>query len=80
MTEEKNIAEMSYEQAFAELEEVVESLEAGDLPLERALEQFQRGQALAARCSQLLEEAELKLKRIIEDEADALHLEEAVEE
>ena len=77
MTEDTKIAEMSYEEAFAELEAVVESLEEGDLPLERALEQFQRGQALAARCSQLLEQAELKLKRMIEDDLEMPSLGEA---
>jgi exodeoxyribonuclease VII small subunit len=69
MTEMDAIYELSYEEAFAELEAVVEQLEAGDLPLEKALEEFQRGQALAARCSQLLEQAELKLRRMIEEEA-----------
>jgi exodeoxyribonuclease VII small subunit len=68
MTDLENIFDLSYEQAFAELEQVVEALEAGDLPLEKALDEFQRGQALAARCSQLLEEAELKLRRMIDEE------------
>jgi exodeoxyribonuclease VII small subunit len=70
MTDLDTIQQLSYEQAFTQLEEVVHSLEAGELPLEKALDEFQRGQALAARCSQLLEEAELKLKRMIEEETE----------
>lgn len=70
MTDLDKIQELSYEQAFAELEQVVHALEAGDLPLEKALDEFQRGQALAARCSQLLEEAELKLRRMIQEETE----------
>ena len=40
------------------------SLEAGELPLEEALTLFERGQALAARCGQLLDQAELKVKQL----------------
>jgi exodeoxyribonuclease VII small subunit len=61
--------EMTYEQAFRELETVVQKLEAGELPLEEALGLFERGQALAGRCSQLLDQAELRLKQLVPDEA-----------
>ena len=60
--------EMDYEQAFQELRELVNQLESEELPLEGSLRLFERGQALAARCSKLLEEAELKLKRLIPDD------------
>lgn len=56
---------MNYEEAFQELKELVNKLESNDLPLERGLSLFERGQALAARCSELLEEAELKLKQLV---------------
>ncbi len=63
--------QLAYEQAFSELEEIVERLEAGDLPLEEALTLFERGQALADRCAELLENAELKLRQLVpEDEGD----------
>ena len=80
MTDLEDIQQLSYEQAFTQLEEVVHALEAGELPLEKALDEFQRGQALAARCSQLLEEAELKLKRMIEDETDLASLADSLED
>lgn len=57
-------AELPYEQAFRELEAVVHQLEAGEQPLEETLAMFERGQLLAARCAELLETAELKLKTL----------------
>ncbi|MDW8326567.1 MAG: exodeoxyribonuclease VII small subunit [Anaerolineales bacterium] len=59
------LAEMTFEQAFEELEALVEQLEAGQLPLEESLALFERGQALAARCGQLLDSAELKVKQLV---------------
>jgi exodeoxyribonuclease VII small subunit len=72
--------DLSYEQAFQELEATVGKLEAGEIPLEESLALFERGQALAARCSELLDQAELKLRQLVPDErggyAEAdLHLE-----
>lgn len=57
-------ADLTYEQAFQELEATVRQLEAGDQPLEEALALFERGQLLASRCSELLGVAELKLKEL----------------
>ena len=57
-------ADLTYEQAFRELEATVGQLEAGNLPLEEALALFERGQLLAARCTELLEVAELKLQQL----------------
>jgi exodeoxyribonuclease VII small subunit len=69
MSKPKSPEKMSYEQAFEELETIVQQLEGGELPLEKALSLFERGQALALRCSTLLEQAELKLKQLVPDEA-----------
>ena len=60
--------ELSYEQAFQELEATVRKLEAGEIPLDGSLALFERGQALAARCSELLDQAELKLRKLVPDE------------
>jgi exodeoxyribonuclease VII small subunit len=57
---------LTFEQAFAELEESVRTLERGDLPLEEALALYERGQELAAYCAKLLDEAELKITQIEE--------------
>ncbi len=67
---EKAVEELTYEEALAELEEIVSALE-GDTaqnPLEEAIKLFERGQALAARCGVLLEAAELKVRQVAGDE------------
>jgi exodeoxyribonuclease VII small subunit len=55
---------LTFEQAFAELEESVRTLERGDLPLEESLALYERGQELAAYCAKLLDDAELKITQI----------------
>jgi exodeoxyribonuclease VII small subunit len=61
---DKQPQEMTYEEAFQELKDLVERLESQDLQLEEGLSLFERGQSLAKRCEQLLEEAEIKIKQI----------------
>jgi len=58
------IEKLTFEQAFAELEETVRKLEAGGLALEESLALFERGQALAAHCSTQLDQAELKVRQL----------------
>ncbi|NIR62278.1 MAG: exodeoxyribonuclease VII small subunit, partial [candidate division Zixibacteria bacterium] len=50
-----SVDELSYEQAFAELEEIVLSLEAEEHSLEKAISLYERGQNLAKHCADLLE-------------------------
>jgi exodeoxyribonuclease VII small subunit len=57
----------SYEQAFAELESIVNALESNDRPLEEALALYERGQLLARHCSALLDQAELKVQQLSGD-------------
>lgn len=54
---------LSYDKAFAQLEEVLATLEGGELPLEEALSLYEQGAALAAYCAQKLEEAELRVRQ-----------------
>jgi exodeoxyribonuclease VII small subunit len=68
MAETKAPDELRFEEAFEELTALVAKLEEGDLPLEESLALFERGQALAARCSELLETAELQLRKLVPDE------------
>jgi len=58
------IENLSYEQAFAELEAIVAALEAEESPLEDALALFERGQGLARYCAGLLDKAELKVEQL----------------
>lgn len=58
------VEELSYEQAFAALEAVVEALESEKRPLDEAMALFERGQALAQHCASLLEQAELRIRQL----------------
>jgi exodeoxyribonuclease VII small subunit len=69
MSKPKAPDQLDFEQAFEELQALVRQLEQGELPLEDSLRLFERGQALAARCNQLLDEAELRLRKLAPDES-----------
>jgi exodeoxyribonuclease VII small subunit len=58
--------ELSYEQAFTELESIISTLEAEEHNLDEALALFERGQSLAHYCTQLLDQAEMSVQRISE--------------
>lgn len=60
----EKIEDLSYEQAFCELEAVVAALESDNSSLDEALALFERGQALARYCAGLLEGAELKVQQL----------------
>ncbi|MCX2784146.1 exodeoxyribonuclease VII small subunit [Microbulbifer thermotolerans] len=57
----------TFEEALEELENLVERLETGDLPLEEALADFERGVKLTRECQQKLATAEQKVKVLMED-------------
>ncbi len=63
----KEITDLSFEDAFAELQTTVAQLERGDLPLEDSIALFERGQALAAHCGLQLDAAELKVRQLMPD-------------
>ena len=55
-----------FEAALAELENIVATLEKGDLSLEAALKNFERGISLTRRCQTALKQAELKVQKLVE--------------
>jgi len=63
-TSDKEISELSFEEALKELEDTVGKLEAGDLNLDESMALFERGQALAAVCNAQLEAANLKVEQL----------------
>ena len=65
--DQKNVEELSFEEALAELEVIVALLEAGDLTLEASLTLFERGQQLATRCNTQLEQASLRIEQLTAD-------------
>jgi len=58
---------MSFEAVFAELSEIVEQLERGNLALEDAITLYERGQALARRGQAQLDQAELRITALHDD-------------
>jgi exodeoxyribonuclease VII small subunit len=56
-----------FEAAFGELEECVAVLEQGGLTLEAALARFEQGMRLSGRCTAILDEAELRITRLLAD-------------
>ncbi|HXD09021.1 MAG TPA: exodeoxyribonuclease VII small subunit [Anaerolineales bacterium] len=76
---EKKVEDLSYEEALAELEQIVSALENEQSQLEEAIKLFERGQALAARCGVLLEAAELKVKQVVGEDAEAIDFDEESE-
>ena len=69
MTAQPNadVKTLSFEKALDELEKIVGRLERGDVPLEESIAIYERGEALKARCTQLLSEAEARVERITLD-------------
>lgn len=65
---ERAVGELTYEEALAELEEIVSALEGEQNQLDESIKLFERGQQLAAHCGVLLEAAELKVKQVVGDE------------
>jgi exodeoxyribonuclease VII small subunit len=59
------IAELSFEEALAALEQVVSQLEGGQVPLEQSIALYERGDALKKHCEAKLGEAELKVEKIV---------------
>lgn len=63
----KPVAELTYEQAFNELESIVASLESEQKTLEETMRLFERGQVLANFCAALLDNAELKIRELTDN-------------
>jgi exodeoxyribonuclease VII small subunit len=63
----KSQEDLTYEEAFAELESVVAALESEQRPLNEAIALYERGQVLAKHCAGLLEKAELKVRQLSGD-------------
>jgi len=64
MSETRAITELSFEEAVAELERIVEQLERGDVALDTSIEIYERGEALKAHCEKLLSAAEKRIEKI----------------
>ena len=61
--------QLTFEQALARLEEIVEELDSGELPLEQAISRFEEGAALKKLCLERLAQAEAKIEQYVSEEA-----------
>ena len=66
----------TFEQSLDELEQIVRSLEEGDMPLEESLELFERGVKLARECRDRLAKAEKRIEVLTRDINGEISLEE----
>ncbi|MHA0855557.1 exodeoxyribonuclease VII small subunit [Paenibacillus sp. CMAA1364] len=62
--------ELKFEQAMSQLEAIVDELEHGDVPLEKAIELFQKGMGLSQLCNQKLELVEQKIEMIVQEDGE----------
>jgi exodeoxyribonuclease VII small subunit len=65
MSEASDIESLTFEQALAELEQIVARLESGQAPLEDSIRLYERGAALKAHCETRLEAARLRVEKIV---------------
>jgi len=63
-------APVTFETGLQQLEGIVKEMEGGDLPLERALELFEKGMKLSEACRKQLEEAETRVEMLIKRAGD----------
>jgi exodeoxyribonuclease VII small subunit len=63
----KDAAEQTFDESLRRLEQIVEQMEQGDVPLEESLKLYEEGIALSKVCAQKLQQAELTIKRLGRD-------------
>lgn len=61
------MAEKTFEEMIENLEKISSELENGDLTLEQSMKKFEEGMKLSKKCSEILDNAEKKIKILIND-------------
>ena len=62
------MSKITFEQSMKKLEQIVQELESGDLPLEEAMKKFEEGIKLSTLCSEKLDETENKITLLLQDQ------------
>ncbi len=62
------MSKTTFEQSMKKLEQIVQELESGDLPLEEAMQKFEEGIKLSKLCSKKLDETEKKTTLLLQDQ------------
>ena len=63
------MAKKTFEQAMKQLEQIVQDLESGDMPLEKAIKKFEEGIQLSKYCTSKLDESEKRSTILMKDAA-----------
>jgi exodeoxyribonuclease VII small subunit len=58
----------SFEESFLRLQETITALEQGGLPLDEAIARFEQGIQMAAQCRAMLDEAELRVTKLMQSD------------
>ena len=66
------MAKKTYEQALKQLEQIVQDLESGDMPLEKAIKKFEEGIQLSKYCTEKLDESEKRITILLQDAAGSV--------
>ncbi|MDA0819128.1 MAG: exodeoxyribonuclease VII small subunit [Proteobacteria bacterium] len=68
---ETDFSQLSFEQALIALEEVVQQLESGSVPLDQSITLYERGENLRKLCQARLDDAQARIEEIVTDAKDA---------
>ncbi len=71
----KSIETLSFEESIGELESIIKDLEAGNIELDKAIELYQKGVMLKQYCSTKLDQAKLRVDKIIHEKGKAIEVE-----
>ena len=66
------MAELTFEESLEKLEEIVEKLENGDVPLDEAIDEFNEAMQLVKVCNVKLTSAEESIAKIVDDNGDLI--------
>ena len=69
MSEKK---ELNFEESLEKLEEIVKKLEVGDVPLDEAIDEFNKAMNLAKTCDEKLKKAEEAITKLVKDNGDVV--------
>lgn len=71
ISDTSDISQLSFEQALIALEEIVQQLESGNVPLDQSIALYERGEALRKHCQKRLDDAQARIERIVTDASGA---------
>ncbi len=79
MAEQKQISEMTFEEALKELQAIVKEIETGQESLDKIIHYYERGNQLKKHCESMLQSAKLKVEKIMNDENGEQSLKEGLD-